>query len=63
MKYTVNIEADGGEYLAECPELGLSSRGFSPANALDALRENIRFNLEMCPCTSIDESWIEFDVS
>lgn len=63
MKYTVHIGADGGEFVAECPELGLTSRGFSPANALDQLRENIRFNLEMCPCTTIDESWIDLDVS
>ena len=63
MKYTVHIEADeAGEFFAECAELGLKSAGLSATNALDALRENIRYNLEYCPCTSLGEDCIELDV-
>ena len=63
MKYTAHLEEGAaGEYIAECAELGLSASGLSPTNALDRLRENIRFNLELCPCTSMDESDIDLDV-
>lgn len=63
MKFTVHVEAsESGEFLAECAELGLQSSGLSPANALDALRENIRYNLEYCPCTSLGEDCINLEV-
>ena len=34
----------------------------SPACALDALRLEIRYHLELCPCSSIEEKWIELVV-
>ena len=63
MKFTVTLEAsEAGEFFAECAELKLASAGLSPSNALDALRENIRYNLEYCPCTSLDEDGIQLEV-
>lgn len=63
MKYTVQMEAsEAGEFFAECAELGLKSSGLTPKNALDQLRENIRYNLEFCPCTSIDDDGIQLEV-
>lgn len=63
MQYSVQIESGGEEVVADCPELGLSATGFSTTNALDRLRANIRFHLEMCPCSSLEEDDIEFDVN
>ncbi len=63
MKYTVQLEAgEDGEFTAECAELGLMSTGLSAANALDALRENMRYHLEYCPCTSLGEDGIELEI-
>lgn len=63
MKYTVHLEADeAGEFFAECAELGLKSSGLSATNALDSLRENIRYHQEYCPCTSLGDDCIELDV-
>lgn len=62
MKYTVKLQESNDGFLAECDELGLSSSGLSATNALDALRNNIRFNLEFCPCSSMEEGDIELDV-
>jgi len=64
MKYEVMLEGSEGEgYVASCPSLGVSSEGLTPANALDALRANIRFHLEFCPCSTLSEEEIELDVS
>ena len=63
MNYAVSLEAgEGGEYTATCAELGLSVRGLGPSNALDALRDEIRYRLEMCPCTSVDDDYVQLDV-
>jgi hypothetical protein len=34
----------------------------SPANALDALRDEIRYRLELCPCTGVGDDYVELDV-
>ncbi len=62
MKYTVSIHSDDGEYIAECPDLSLTTRALSPSNALDALRDEIRYRLELCPCTSVDDDFVELDI-
>ncbi len=64
MKYSVSLETgEGGEYIASCSEMGLSTSGLSASNALDALRDEIRYRLEMCPCTSVGEDFVQLDVS
>ena len=62
MKYSVSIHSDDGEFIAECPDLSLTTRALSPSNALDALREEIRYRLELCPCTSVDDDFVELDI-
>lgn len=63
MKYAVSLEqGEGGGYTASCAELGLSAGGLSAANALDALRDEIRYRLEMCPCTSVGDDYVQLEV-
>lgn len=63
MKFEVTLESAGdGGFVASCGDLQCSSQGLSPANALDALRQEIRYRLELCPCTSVDEDFIELDL-
>ena len=62
MKYTAHVESEEGEFVASCPELALRAHGLSAENALDALRRNIRFHVELCPCSSVDEDAIELDL-
>lgn len=64
MKYAVTVDSDeAGEFVASCAELGVSAHGLSSANALDALRDEIRYRLEMCPCTSVGEDYVELDLA
>jgi hypothetical protein len=63
MKYEVELDlSQDGEFVAQCKELGVSAHGLTPACALDALRLEIRYRLELCPCSSIEDKWIELDV-
>jgi predicted RNase H-like HicB family nuclease len=63
VKFEVTVEASGdGGYLASCEDPQCSGHGLSPANALDAIREEIRYRLELCPCTGVDEGFVELDV-
>jgi len=48
--------------VASCDNPQCSSRGLSPSNALDSLRDEIRYRLELCPCTSVDDSFVELEV-
>ena len=63
MKFEATVEAgaDGG-YVASCEDPQCSSHGLSPTNALDALREEIRYRLELCPCTTVDDTFVELNV-
>lgn len=60
MKFHARVEAtEDGEYVAYCDAMGVSANGLSPANALDALRQEIRYHVELCPCTSVGDDWVE----
>jgi hypothetical protein len=64
MKYDVDLESDGADaYVASCEALGVSARGLTPSNALDAIRAEIRYHLELCPCSSVEDQWIELNVT
>ena len=64
MTYYVHLEAgDDGEYLAVCDDPLATGRGLSPENALDRLRAELRFQLEMCPCHSVEPGGIELEIA
>lgn len=64
MKFHAQVTATGqGDYLAACDESpGVSARGLSPSNALDRLRDELRYRLEYCPCSSVSDDFVELEV-
>jgi len=62
MKYHVSLTGGDDGYIAECPDLALTVRSLSPSNALDRMRDEIRYRVELCPCTSVGENDIELVV-
>lgn len=62
MKYGVSLTCEDGEYVAECAEMNLTTRALSPTNALDAMRDELRYLVELCPCTSVGEDFIELEI-
>ena len=63
MKFEATVEGDTeGGYVAICDDPQCSGHGLTPANALDALRGEIRYRLELCPCTGVSDDFVELDV-
>ena len=63
MKFEATVEGDaGGGYVASSEDPQCSGHGLSPVNTLDALREEIRYRLELCPCTGVSDDFVELDV-
>lgn len=63
MKYHVTLNGGDDGYIAECPDLSLAVRSLSPSNALDLLRDEIRYRVELCPCTSVAEDDIQLVIN
>ncbi len=63
MMYDVTLQAGGDGCVAECESLQCSATGLSATNALDALRAEIRYRLELCPCTSVDDDYVQLNVT
>lgn len=63
MKFRATLAQNtDGEWVAECPELGASASGLSAQSALEALRAEIRYRIELCPCTSVPDDYVDLDL-
>ena len=62
MRFDVTVESGGDGFVAECESMQCSATGLSPANALDSLRDEIRYRLELCPCTTVNDDYVELNV-
>ena len=56
------MESSGTGFEASCDNPQCNATGLSPTNALDSLREEIRYRLELCPCTGVSDDFVELDV-
>ena len=62
MRFDVTVEQGSDGFTASCESMACSANGLSPTNALEALRDEIRYRLELCPCTSVDDGYVELNV-
>ena len=58
----MTVEQGGDGFTASCQSMACSASGLSPTNALDALRDEIRYRLELCPCTTVNDDFVELNV-
>jgi hypothetical protein len=56
------VESSSDGFVAECESMDCSAKGLSPTNALDSLRDEIRYRLEFCPCTTVNDDYVELNV-
>jgi predicted RNase H-like HicB family nuclease len=56
-------ETEDGSYLATCGDPYAWARGLSPTSALDRLKAEIRYRIELCPCSGVDDDYVQLDVS
>ena len=60
MLFNATLETlDDGSYLARCDDPMVMARGRSAANALEQLRLEIRYRIELCPCSSVDDHYVQ----
>jgi hypothetical protein len=63
VKFEATVEAGADSaFTASCEDPQCSGHGLSPTNALDALREEIRYRIELCPCTGVADDFVDLDV-
>ncbi len=51
-----------GDFLAACDAPVCLSRASSEEEALRKLREEIRYRLEYCPCSGVDDDYVQLEV-
>jgi len=62
VRFDVTVEAGSDGFVAECESMSCSAKGLSATNALDSLRDEIRYRLELCPCTTVNDDYVELNV-
>ncbi|MBW3595952.1 MAG: hypothetical protein KY475_01605 [Planctomycetes bacterium] len=65
MKFHCTISQDGGQWVArhESSQVGtVRAKGASRDEALEKLRGELRYRLELCPCTGESYQHIEVEV-
>jgi hypothetical protein len=51
-----------GAVLASCDRPLCMARGRSEAEALAKIRDEIRYRIEWCPCTGVEDDYVRLDV-
>ena len=59
-KATLSCDEDGCEASSE--ELDVTVRALTADSALAMLRAEIRYRIEWCPCTGVDDDFVELDL-
>jgi len=52
----------GGRWVATCDAPACMSRGTTEAEVLDKIRKEIRYRIEYCPCTGVDDDYVQLAV-
>jgi hypothetical protein len=63
MIFEASVEAtDDGEFVACSSDPLVSARGPSMSSALERLRAEIRYRVEFCPCSSVEDDYVQLRV-
>jgi hypothetical protein len=60
--FHVRLSRSGDGWLATCHEPSCNSRGRSEAEALEKIRAEIRYRIEWCPCTGVEDDYVQLEV-
>jgi hypothetical protein len=52
-----------GLWLATCDAPTCMSRGGDEAEVLDKIKKEIRYRIEWCPCTGVDDDYVQLAVT
>ena len=62
MQYKATLSCDGEGCEASSEELGVTVRAPTADSALSLLRAEIRYRIEWCPCTGVDDDYVELEL-
>jgi hypothetical protein len=51
-----------GQVLVTCAAPLCMSRAANEADALDKIRREIRYRIEWCPCTGVDDDYVQLEI-
>jgi hypothetical protein len=60
--FRVRVRPQGGGWLASCETPTCLARGRSEEEALARIRDEIRYRIEWCPCTGVDEDYVQLEI-
>jgi hypothetical protein len=60
--FRVRVTRSGDNWIATCGSPTCMSRARSEAEALEKLRAEIRYRIELCPCTGVDDDYVQLEV-
>ena len=63
-KFRVRVQAlrEGG-FLATCESPVCMSRARTREEVLEKIRAEIRYRLEWCPCTGVDDDYVQLEIT
>ena len=64
MKYPVRVQPsfDGGFVATAVTFPNCSSRAATRDEALSKIRDEIRYRIELCPCTGVSDDFVELEI-
>jgi hypothetical protein len=60
--FRVRLKKTSDGYLATCASPTCMARARSEAEALEKLRAEIRYRIELCPCTGVDDDYVQLEI-
>jgi hypothetical protein len=61
--FHVRVRQRDGQVVATCDQPTCMSRGRSEAEALEKIRAEIRYRIEWCPCTGVDDDYVQLQIT
>jgi hypothetical protein len=61
--FRVRVQKGDGAVVVTCQSPTCMSRGRTEAEALEKIRAEIRYRIEWCPCTGVDEDYVQLEIT
>jgi hypothetical protein len=60
--FQVRVRAAGNGFVATCDAPTCMSRATTRDEVLEKIRAEIRYRIELCPCTGVADDFVQLDV-
>ncbi len=60
--FRVRVRSQGGGVLVTCDSPTCMARASTEAEALEKIRREIRYRIEWCPCTGVEDDYVQLQI-